>query len=164
MFLKLLRQDKGYSQERLAEISGLSLRTIQRVEAGHRVGYPSMRVLAATFEIDVDELERELYAMNTNNNEYRELPLSVRLMMGKGWYCARRQQNLNFERFCLLVGGSFFLLWVSSLYWSVNNHPGILAIAIVMALCGWYTSYVIRVGDKYAAWPEGENPAPEITE
>ncbi len=38
MFVKVLRQRFRLSQEQLAESSGLSLRTIQRVEAGHRVG------------------------------------------------------------------------------------------------------------------------------
>lgn len=32
--IKRIREQKGYSQERLAELSGLSLRTIQRVENG----------------------------------------------------------------------------------------------------------------------------------
>jgi transcriptional regulator with XRE-family HTH domain len=62
MNLRSLRERKLFSQERLAEISGLSLRTIQRLEAGHRVSYASLRSLAATLEIDVDLLERELYA------------------------------------------------------------------------------------------------------
>lgn len=32
--IKRIREQKGYSQERLAELSGLSLRTVQRVENG----------------------------------------------------------------------------------------------------------------------------------
>ncbi len=35
MLIRKLRQDRDISQERLAEAAGLSLRTIQRVEAGH---------------------------------------------------------------------------------------------------------------------------------
>jgi transcriptional regulator with XRE-family HTH domain len=39
------------SQARLAELSGLSLSTIHRVEAGNRVSYASLQALAATFAI-----------------------------------------------------------------------------------------------------------------
>ena len=51
MNLRFLREQRRLSQERLAELSGLSLRTIQRLEAGHRVSYASLRALAATIEI-----------------------------------------------------------------------------------------------------------------
>ena len=81
MLIRKLRQDKDFSQEQLAEATHLSLRTIQRVEAGHRVSYSSLRALAATFEINVDSLERELYAMNTSKDEYIEKPLWIRLIL-----------------------------------------------------------------------------------
>ena len=74
------------SQERVAEMSGLSLRTIQRLEAGHRVSYASLRALAATFEIDVDLLERELYAVNNSTDDFVEIPRWVRLLDGRRWF------------------------------------------------------------------------------
>jgi len=80
MLIRNMRQDKGISQEQLAEITRLSLRTIQRVEAGHRVSYASLRALAVAFNLNVDLLERELYAMNTTKDEYFERPLWVRFM------------------------------------------------------------------------------------
>lgn len=81
MLIRKLRQENDFSQEQLAEAANLSLRTIQRVEAGHRVSYSSLRALAATFNIDPDLLERELYAMNTLKDEYIEIPLWVRLIL-----------------------------------------------------------------------------------
>ena len=51
------------------------------MEAGHRVSYASLRSLAATFDINVDILERELYAMNTSKDEYIEKPLWARLVL-----------------------------------------------------------------------------------
>jgi len=38
------------SQERVADMSGLSLRTVQRLDAGDRVSYASLRALAAAFK------------------------------------------------------------------------------------------------------------------
>ena len=43
MPIKELRQKNFLSQEQLAERCSLSLRTIQRVESGNRVGYASLR-------------------------------------------------------------------------------------------------------------------------
>lgn len=81
MLIRKLREDRRISQEQLAEASSLSLRTVQRVEAGHRVSYASLRALAATFDINVDLLEQELYAMNTSKGEHIEQPLWVRLVL-----------------------------------------------------------------------------------
>lgn len=79
--IKTLRSQKKMSQEALAESSGLSLRTIQRVEAGHRISYRYLRALSKVFNMDVDNLEWELYAMK-NSNEFIEKPLWVRLVLG----------------------------------------------------------------------------------
>lgn len=54
--IKKLRLDKNWSQEQLSEKSGLSLRTIQRIESGSNVSLESIRVLAAAFEVDPKDL------------------------------------------------------------------------------------------------------------
>jgi uncharacterized membrane protein YhaH (DUF805 family)/DNA-binding XRE family transcriptional regulator len=51
-----LRLSRGWSQEELAERSGLSVRTIQRIEGGAPAGLESLRALAAALEVDVAEL------------------------------------------------------------------------------------------------------------
>lgn len=86
MSFRSWRERKLLSQERVAEMSGLSLRTVQRLEAGHRVSYASLRALAATFEIDVDSLERELYAMNKPTDDFVEIPRWVRLLNDGLWF------------------------------------------------------------------------------
>lgn len=79
MTFRSLRERRLLSQEKVAEMSGLSLRTIQRAEAGHRVSYASLRALAMIFEMDVDLLERELYAVNPSAEDFVEIPRWVRL-------------------------------------------------------------------------------------
>ena len=39
---KAMRLDKGWSQEQLSKESGLSVRTIQRIENGHQVNNDSV--------------------------------------------------------------------------------------------------------------------------
>lgn len=58
MNLKNLRVGKGWSQEQLAEISGVSARTIQRLEKGESPGMETLKALAAGFEMSVSELQR----------------------------------------------------------------------------------------------------------
>lgn len=54
--MKLLRLEKRWSQEQLAQLSDLNVRTIQRVEKGESVGAETLKSLAAVFEISTDEL------------------------------------------------------------------------------------------------------------
>lgn len=64
--VKSLRLKKHWSQEQLAQLSGLNVRTIQRVEKGDNVGMESLKSLAAVFEISPDEL---LAAINNENGQ-----------------------------------------------------------------------------------------------
>ena len=54
--LRSLRTARQWSQEQLAELSGLNLRTIQRLEAGAKVSTESLRALAAVFEVPAETL------------------------------------------------------------------------------------------------------------
>ncbi len=57
MLIQKLRLQRGWSQEQLAEVSGLSVRTIQRLERGQPGSLESMKALAAVFETDLDRLK-----------------------------------------------------------------------------------------------------------
>lgn len=54
--VKTLRLSRNWSQEQLSEVSGLSLRTIQRIENGSNISLESIKVLATAFGIDPNEL------------------------------------------------------------------------------------------------------------
>lgn len=53
MIVRKLRLQRGWSQEHLAALSGLSVRTIQRIERGARPGLDSINALAAVFEVEL---------------------------------------------------------------------------------------------------------------
>jgi len=59
MSIRIRRQEKGWSQEELARYSGLSTRTIQRIEAGQTAGLESLKCLAAVFETSISTLMQE---------------------------------------------------------------------------------------------------------
>lgn len=54
--VKTLRLNKGWSQEQLSEASGLSLRTIQRIENENMISMESLKVLAKALDVDTNEL------------------------------------------------------------------------------------------------------------
>jgi transcriptional regulator with XRE-family HTH domain len=56
--IKRMRQERSWSQAQLAEITNLSLRTIQRIESNGRCSSETLLSVAAAFEIDVKELTR----------------------------------------------------------------------------------------------------------
>ncbi|MFL0796142.1 MAG: 2TM domain-containing protein [Cellvibrionaceae bacterium] len=59
MVVRKLRLKKGWSQEQLAQLSGLNIRTIQRIERGNQASLESLKSLAAVFEVDIHELTAE---------------------------------------------------------------------------------------------------------
>ena len=56
MLVQKLRLQKGWSQQQLADLSGLSVRTVQRIEQGQAASLESLKSLAAVFEIDFSTL------------------------------------------------------------------------------------------------------------
>ena len=54
--LKQARDERLWSQEDLADASGLSVRTIQRIEKDRLITRDSLKALAAAFDVDAVEL------------------------------------------------------------------------------------------------------------
>jgi DNA-binding XRE family transcriptional regulator len=76
--------ERGWSQAHLAELTGLSTRTIQRIETGANPGLESLRGLAAVFGVDVSEIQPEVDASRANMS----LPGAVT-------YCLRHYSDFN---------------------------------------------------------------------
>lgn len=58
-YVKLFRETRQWSQEQLGAISGLSVRTIQRVEQGLSASFDTRRALGSAFEFeDIDALNQ----------------------------------------------------------------------------------------------------------
>jgi transcriptional regulator with XRE-family HTH domain len=54
--VKLERQQRAWTQEHLAGATGVSLRTIQRIETTGTASYDSLHALAAVFSLSVSDL------------------------------------------------------------------------------------------------------------
>lgn len=67
MSVQKLRLKLGWSQQQLADASGLSVRTVQRIEAGYPASTETLKSLAAVFNVDFSTLNPEL-VMNPNTD------------------------------------------------------------------------------------------------
>ncbi len=54
--IRILRIQRGWTQEQLAEISGVSPRTIQRAETANGASFDTVRAIAGAFGTDFDQL------------------------------------------------------------------------------------------------------------
>jgi transcriptional regulator with XRE-family HTH domain len=68
MLIQKLRLKRGWSQQQLADASGLSVRTIQRLENGQPASTESLKCLAAVFEVDLSTLQVPEATMDTNTD------------------------------------------------------------------------------------------------
>lgn len=59
LIVKRLRLKRGWSQAELAQFSGLSVRTIQRIEKGEKPGLETLKSLAAVFDLEAADLQNE---------------------------------------------------------------------------------------------------------
>ena len=59
MLVQKLRLQSGWSQQQLAELSGLNVRTIQRIEKGQEPSVESLKSLAAVFNVEFSTLKEQ---------------------------------------------------------------------------------------------------------
>ena len=88
MLVQKLRLKQGWSQQQLAELSDLSVRTVQRIEAGHPGSTESLKSLAAVFEVDFSTLNPEP-TMNTaspNQSDLQEAEALKHVRNLRGFY------------------------------------------------------------------------------
>ena len=76
MLIRKLRLQRGWSQEQLAELCDLSVRTIQRLEKDDRASVETYKSLASVFEVNFQKLrqqqERSMNKqLNISNDEHR---------------------------------------------------------------------------------------------
>lgn len=101
--VRRLRLERAWSQEQLAEMTALSVRTIQRIENGHQPGLETLGALAAVFGTPVAALlDHPLAASDT-------LDLSI----------AEAKQRMNEEK--VFFGSLFSAMLVCPLLFLINK-------------------------------------------
>ena len=126
MFIRERRLAKGWTQSQLAEFSGLSLRTIQRIEKGQTPTVESQKALAAVFETNMSELtyNHQINESLLNEEEAKELQ-HVREI--KGFF-------KHLLIYIAIVPFIIFINWTNSFNWEFGIAIGWSWVLIFEAL------------------------------
>jgi len=141
MIVKKLRQRKHWSQEQLAELTGLSTRTIQRIETGSQASLESLKALAAVFEVEIARLTEEITVIDRKTEQWKALPYWKRVNI---WGIRSRSQMLKIE-YTLAAGG--LLLFVAGIF--IDKLSDFSAVLMISA---YLQSLTIRDLDKREIW------------
>jgi len=104
MIVKKLRLQRGWSQEHLAQLTDLSVRTIQRIERGHKPGLETIKSLAAVFEVDLTTFDSGDNRMNVQQLKADEV-LAMQYVKGVIEFYSHVLMYVVFTSVFLLNGG-----------------------------------------------------------
>ncbi|MEO2265884.1 helix-turn-helix domain-containing protein [Pseudoalteromonas pernae] len=146
MDLKNLRLSRRLSQEQLAQMSGLNVRTIQRIESGANASIESQKCLAAALNIDIDTLNKEKFMLDKHCDNYQALPIFIKLWFAFNFLQLRsvRKTAVRIECVSHLFGYGFCLLGFF--------NEAALAGGIIMLTTGYLFTLLKYQGDKYQLW------------
>ena len=124
MLIQKLRLQRGWSQEQLAELSGLSVRTVQRLERGQTASVESLKALGAAFEIDFSDLKEPEMSTTMSQNVSADEALAlahVRKLRGFYIHLAQYVVVIGFLAIVNLVTSRqyFWVIW-PALGWGIG--------------------------------------------
>ena len=151
MILKQLRISRHLSQDQLAQMAGLNVRTIQRIESGHNASIESLKCLASVLEVDVSTLNQEKYMIDKNSDNWKGLPLLLKCWFVFNFLQTRptRMSATRIEVVGHISGFAFCCMGFMSEAALIGGLI-MLATAYLFQLLKWQ-------GDKYGIWYDNES-------
>ena len=130
--IKRWREERHWSQEHLADLAGIGLRTVQRIEKGEPASRETMTALAAAFNVDVMALavDPETEAEEIVRKKDAKLLAGMRL----GFLISFASYIFGMILFIgisLGIGGSRFTMMWPMIWWTVGVAGHGLATVIV---------------------------------
>ena len=148
MILKKIREREKLSQDQLAMMSGLSVRTIQRIEQGKRASIESLKSIASVLETSVSALEQETIVIDKSTDKWKGLPLLFRLnFIGSdiGWLgLSRRDKWVKGEKQTAIFG-------ISLLPFGFLDQA-FIPLGLLMICIAYTFALITRAGDQYSVW------------
>ncbi|MGX5088809.1 helix-turn-helix domain-containing protein [Enterobacter sp. UPMP2052] len=152
--VKVLRLKKAWSQEQLAEVASISVRTVQRTEKGQKLGLETLSALASAFDVSVSELSEEAGdAVNALNERISDARVQVAREM-KFWQIlatalltCTAMMVINF----LLTPESYWSIVVTAIWGSLVMFRGLRVFVIHNQLKSWQQrrlNKLLRPGTK----------------
>ena len=146
MIVKELRISRHLSQEQLAQMSGLNVRTIQRIESGKNASVESVKCIAAALDLDVSRLTQETFMIDKNADNWKNLPWALKLWFMFNLLQTRpsRKSALRIEITAHISGFTFCSLGLIS--------EAALAGGLIMLATAYLFHLIKWQGDKYGIW------------
>jgi transcriptional regulator with XRE-family HTH domain len=151
MILKELRISRHFSQDQLAQMSGLNVRTIQRIESGQNASVESLKCIAAALGVDITTLNQEKFMIDKNSDNWKSLPLVL-----KCWFVFNflqsRPSRKSASRIELIGHVSGFIFCCLGLV----SEPALVGGLLMLATAYLYHGLIWH-GDKYSIWYDYES-------
>ncbi|MDG1732434.1 MAG: helix-turn-helix transcriptional regulator [Thalassotalea sp.] len=141
MIVKKLRAENNWSQEQVAVFSGLSIRTIQRVESGQSASLETLKSLASVFEVDISKLTEEIKVIDKKSEHWRAQPLWFRTW---GWGVGTRKTHVWVEYIILTIA---VIVSIMSYFDPIHAKH-----AFVCWFVLYFHTVFIRYGDNNQSW------------
>lgn len=146
MILKQIRLSRHLSQEQLAQMSGLNVRTVQRIESGHKASVESLKCLAAVLEVDVPTLNQEKMMIDKCTDSWKSLPVWVKCWFFLNFLELRPTRHVA-RRLEILSHGVGFPLCLLGFF-----NEAALAGGLMMLANAYWVHLLVWHGDQYGIW------------
>lgn len=127
-------------------MSGLNVRTIQRIESGQKASLESLKCLAAVLEVDISTLNQEAFTMDKNSEGWRNLPLWLKCWFLFNFLSFRMTRDVV-RRIVALSHASGFVFCALGFV-----SEAALAGGLIMFANAYLFSLLTWQGDKYGIW------------
>lgn len=127
-------------------MSGLNVRTIQRIESGHNASLESLKCLASALEVDIETLNQETFTMDKDTAGWQNLPFWLKCWFFLNFLSVRTRRAVA-RRIYILSHIFGFTFCALGFVYEASLAGGLilLANAYLFALLIWQ-------GDKYGIW------------
>lgn len=130
--IKRWREERHWSQEHLADLAGVGLRTIQRIESGEQASAESLKALASAYQVDVTALyidpQSEAVAIVKAKNKKANAALQLSFLIHlAGWVIGMAV----FAAISLGAGVDYWVMKWPTLWWTVGLISHAATVGIV---------------------------------
>ena len=138
MIVRKLRLQRGWSQEQLATLTGLNVRTIQRIERGQVASLESKKSFASVFEVELatfNQSENESSQLSKDTNQEVVMTEIKTEFVSKEEYAVKYVEGVKDFYTHLLI----FIPLVSIILYNQGSEKGVL-----LGMAGWAVGVVIH--------------------
>lgn len=146
MILKQIRLSRHLSQEQLAQMSGLNVRTIQRIESGQKPSLESLKCLAAALDVDISTINQEKFMIDKRSDNWTTLPLFLKCWFVFNFLQTRptRRSAARIEIIGHVSGFTFCCL-------GLINEAALVGGLMMLSIAYLYRGLIWQ-GDQYGIW------------